>query len=106
MFELLIKLKRVTIFSSIDLKQGYYQVSVSKNDIFKTGFKIMKSTFVFNKMPFGLCNALATFQRIIDNMFKNVKDVLIYLDDILIYSKNNDDHYRTLIAVFEIFEKK
>ncbi|KAG0440160.1 Retrovirus-related Pol polyprotein from transposon 17.6, partial [Dictyocoela muelleri] len=105
MFELLSKLKRATIFSSIDLNQGYYQVSVSKNDICKTGFKIMKRTFVFNKMPFGLCNAPATFQRIMNNMLKNVKDVLIYLDDILIYSKNYDDHYKTLKEVFEIFGK-
>ncbi|KAG0419577.1 Retrovirus-related Pol polyprotein from transposon 17.6 [Dictyocoela roeselum] len=70
MFEILAKLKRFTIFSSIDLNQGYYQVKVAKGDIEKTGFKILNRTFVFQKMSFGLCNAPATFQRIMNEILK------------------------------------
>ncbi|KAG0420244.1 Transposon Tf2-9 polyprotein [Dictyocoela roeselum] len=105
MFELLSKLKGASLFSSIDLNQGYYQVSIAKEDIYKTGFRIMKRTFVFNKMPFGLCNAPATFQRTMNEMLKNINNTLIYLDDILIYSKNHSDHYKTLKSIFEIFER-
>ncbi|KAG0440413.1 Retrovirus-related Pol polyprotein from transposon opus [Dictyocoela muelleri] len=67
MFELLGKLKESKFFSSIDLNRGYYQIAIEDNDIEKTGFKIMNITFVFRRMPFGLCNApthLLHFKRL------------------------------------------
>ncbi|KAG0420770.1 Retrovirus-related Pol polyprotein from transposon 17.6 [Dictyocoela roeselum] len=103
MFELLSRLKGATIFSNVDLNQGYYQVIIAKKDVDKTGFKILNRTFVFNKMPFGLCNAPSTFQRIMKGMLKKVKNIIIYLDDILIFSDNYRTHYETLSEVFEIF---
>ncbi|KAG0440695.1 Retrovirus-related Pol polyprotein from transposon [Dictyocoela muelleri] len=104
MFELLGKLKSATIFSSLDLNQGYYQVSIAKDDIPKTGFQILNRTFVFHKMPFGLCNAPAKFQRIMNEMLKDVRNILIYLDDILVYSDNLDDNLNTLKEIFTMFE--
>ncbi|KAG0420417.1 Retrovirus-related Pol polyprotein from transposon 17.6 [Dictyocoela roeselum] len=56
-------------------------------------------------MPFGLCNAPATFQRIINDILRGIDGVLIYLDDILIHSKNISDHYQQLKKIFEIFER-
>ncbi|KAG0420267.1 Retrovirus-related Pol polyprotein from transposon [Dictyocoela roeselum] len=56
-------------------------------------------------MPFGLCNAPATFQRVMNEMFKNKNDVLIYLDDILIYSSSPEKHYESLKGVFEILNQ-
>ncbi|KAG0442015.1 Retrovirus-related Pol polyprotein from transposon [Dictyocoela muelleri] len=106
MFELLGKLKGASIFSSLDLNQGYYQVSIAKDDIPKTGFKILNRTFVFNKMPFGLCNAQATFQRIMNEMLKDVRNILIYLDDIVVYSDNLNNHLNNLKEIFTIFETK
>ncbi|KAG0432915.1 Retrovirus-related Pol polyprotein from transposon [Dictyocoela muelleri] len=105
MFELLGRLRGATIFSSIDLNQGYYQVDVAKEDICKTGFKILNRIFVFNKMPFGLCNAPATFQRVMNDLFKNIPDTLIYLDDILIFNSSIEKHYNSLQNVFRILKE-
>ncbi|KAG0436063.1 Retrovirus-related Pol polyprotein from transposon 17.6 [Dictyocoela muelleri] len=105
MFELISKLNGSKIFSLIDLKQGYYQINIAPDDIFKTGFKILNRKFVFNKMPFGLCNASSTFQSAMNSLFKDTCNVLVYLDDILIYSNNLESHYKTLSEVFDIINK-
>ncbi|KAG0440651.1 Retrovirus-related Pol polyprotein from transposon 17.6 [Dictyocoela muelleri] len=105
MFELLSKLNGSCIFSLIDLKQGYYQINMAQEDIFKTGFKILNRKFVFNKMPFGLCNAPSTFQSAMNSLFKNTSNVLVYQDDILIHSNNLESHYKTLSELFDIIDK-
>ncbi|KAG0418277.1 Retrovirus-related Pol polyprotein from transposon 17.6, partial [Dictyocoela roeselum] len=103
--ELLSKLKGSKIFSVIDLNQGYYQIKMAKKDKDKTGFKILNRKFVFNKMPFGLCNAPHTFQSGMNKMFHNTKNAMTYLDDILIYNNNIDDHFNTLTEVFKILNE-
>ncbi|KAG0435586.1 Retrovirus-related Pol polyprotein from transposon 17.6 [Dictyocoela muelleri] len=62
----------------------------------------MNKTYVFKKMPFGLCNAPSTFQRAINYIFRNCDNVLIYMDDILLYSKILDEHKELLEKVFRI----
>ncbi|KAG0438619.1 Retrovirus-related Pol polyprotein from transposon [Dictyocoela muelleri] len=56
-------------------------------------------------MLFGLCNAPATFQRIMNNLLKNIKNILIYLDDILIYCEDYKNHYHTLLQIFKTFNQ-
>ncbi|KAG0435340.1 Retrovirus-related Pol polyprotein from transposon 17.6 [Dictyocoela muelleri] len=102
--EVLAKLHGSVIYSSIDLNQGYYQIRVSEEDVFKTGLKILNRKFFVLKMPFGLSNAPATFQNAMNKMFKGMDNVILYLDDILIYSRNKSEHYQQLKKVFEILE--
>ncbi|KAG0442789.1 Retrovirus-related Pol polyprotein from transposon [Dictyocoela muelleri] len=83
--EILACLKGSKIFSQIDLNQGYYQIKMHPDDICKTGFKILRRTFVFNKMPFGLCNAPTTFQLAMDTILKGIMNIFVYLDDILVF---------------------
>lgn len=85
-YEILAKLKGAKFFTSIDRNQGYYQIPMANKDIPKIGFKIMNRKFVFLKMPFGLCNAPSTFQSAMNKIFFNVKNVIIYLDAILIFT--------------------
>ncbi|KAG0420372.1 Retrovirus-related Pol polyprotein from transposon 17.6 [Dictyocoela roeselum] len=67
------RLKGSRIYSTIDLNQGYYQIPIAKDDIEKTGFKILNRTFVFQRMPFGLCNAPSTFQKAMNTLFSDTK---------------------------------
>ncbi|KAG0441246.1 Retrovirus-related Pol polyprotein from transposon opus [Dictyocoela muelleri] len=90
--EILSCLKCAKYFSQIDLNQGYCQIHVNKDDIPKKGFIILNRTFVFNKMPFGPCNAPSTFQLAMNEILKNIKNVFIYMDDILLYSETYETH--------------
>ncbi|KAG0441354.1 Transposon Tf2-6 polyprotein [Dictyocoela muelleri] len=100
-YEILAKLKGATIFSTLDLNNGYYQIKIEENDVFKTGFILMNKTYVFKRMPFGLCNAPSTFQKAMNNIFNEMKGVLVYMDDILLFSNTISDHKVLLNSVFE-----
>jgi hypothetical protein len=84
--------------SMIDGFSGYNQIAVHKEDHEKTMFTTPWGTFIYGKMPFGLINAGATFQREMDIAFAGERDkfVVIYLDDITIFSKSDDDHLQHL----------
>lgn len=84
--------------SMIDGFSGYNQISVEKHDREKTTFTMPWGTFMYNKMPFGLMNAGATFQREMDIAFVGERDkfVVIYLDDITMFSKSDKDHLKHL----------
>ncbi|KAG0420322.1 Transposon Tf2-9 polyprotein, partial [Dictyocoela roeselum] len=99
-YEILAKLKGAAVFSTIDLNNGYYQISVNDEDVDKTGFSIMKRTYVFRRMPFGLCNAPATFQTAMNMIFNDTENVLVYMDDILVYTSTLDQHKWILKKVF------
>ena len=92
-----------TVFTSLDLKSGYHQVPMSPESKEKTAFTVPGfGQFEFNVMPFGLVNAPASFSFIMTALFSGMsyKYLLTYLDDLLIYSANFDDHLRHLDAVF------
>jgi IS1 family transposase len=92
-----------TIFSTIDLKSGYWQIPVAEEHIHKTAFRCHRGLFEFTKMPFGLANAPAIFQRVMDKVLASYigKFALVYLDDIVIYSRNKDEHLDHIQAVFD-----
>ena len=90
------------VMSFLDGFSGYNQVAVHPDDQEKTAFTTPWGTFMYAKMPFGLMNAWATFQRAMDLAFVGLKDkfVLIYLDDLTVYSHNHHDHLQHLRKVF------
>lgn len=91
-------------FSKLDLRSGYWQVELKEEDKPKTAFQVgTLGFFEFNRMPFGLCNAPATFQRLMERCMghMNLRDCLIYLDDIVIFSSNFEEHLEKLEAVFQ-----
>ena len=92
-----------TWFSTMDLRSGYHQVALDERDKDKTTFVTRKGTFAFNVMPFGLCNAPATFQRLMDCTMRglNYEICLIYLDDIIVFSTDLPTHLQRLELVFE-----
>ena len=92
------------IFSSLDLHSGYHQVAIDERDYDKTAFVTPYGQYAWRVMPFGLTNAPATFQRLMNDIFHKVlnKTVVVYLDDILVFSKTKEDHMRDLAEVLEI----
>ena len=102
--EALDSLKGATLFSSIDLAQGYHQVAIDEADIPKTAFRAgTGGLFEYLRMPFGLSNAPATFQRLMEAVMGdlNFSALLLYLDDILVFSKTYEEHLERLEVVFQ-----
>lgn len=91
-------------FSTLDLASGYWQVALKEKDKKKSAFITKFGLYEFNVMPFGLCNAPATFQRLMDKVMSRFigKFVVVYLDDLTIYSKTFDDHVKHLQTIFNI----
>ena len=89
-------------FTTLDLLSSYWQVEVAEKDREKTAFITQEGLFEFTKMPFGLCNAPATFQRLMDLILAGLqwKNCLVYLDDILIIGKTFKEHNDNLGLVF------
>ena len=100
--DLLDQLRGVQLFSAIDLMQGYYQIRIKPEDCEKTAFRNPHGLYEFKVQPFGLANAPAVFQTLMNKIFSQQigKSVLVYLDDILVYSKTPEDHLKHLREVF------
>ncbi|GBG61002.1 hypothetical protein CBR_g18598 [Chara braunii] len=101
--DLLERLGGAKFFSKLDLKSGYHQLEIRQEDRYKTAFKTRYGHFEWLVMPFGLTNAPATFQAAMTTEFRHMLDrfVLIYLDDILVYSRSLDEHVEHLRTVLE-----
>ncbi|GBG62610.1 hypothetical protein CBR_g31246 [Chara braunii] len=105
--DLLERLGGAKYFSKLDLKSGYHQISIQPNDRYKTAFKTRYGHFEWVVMPFGLTNAPATFQAAMTNEFRAMLDrfVLVYLDDILVYSQSLEDNLGHLRRVLETLRR-
>lgn len=101
--ELLDKLGRCVYFSTVDLASGFHQIEMNPKDIPKTAFSVEGGHYEFIRMPFGLKNAPSTFQRVMDNILRELigKICLVYLDDIIIFGTSLQEHISNLELVFE-----
>ena len=102
------QLSGATYFSKIDLRSEYHQLSVRDVNISKTVFQTRYGHYEFVVMPFGLTNALTTFMDLMNRVFKPYLDdfVVVFIDDILVYSKNERDHTRHLHIMLQTLRKK
>ena len=91
------------IFLKIDLRSGYRQVRIKDEDIFKTTFRTRYGHYEFVVMPFGLTNAPAVFMCLMNNVLHKYLDkfVVVFIDDILIYSKSKEEHKEHLKIVLQ-----
>lgn len=96
-----------TYFTTLDLASGYYQVPMAKDSQHLTGFVTPDGHYEFKRMPFGLANAPAVFQRMINKILgnKRFEYALAYLDDVLIPSKNADEMFQRLEDVLKLFRQ-
>ena len=94
-------------FSAIDLASAYNQVEVHPSDYHKTAFTTLMGLYEYNWMPVGLCNAPGTFQRLMQTIFHEelLQILLVYLDDIIVYSDTIADHLKRLEQVFQKKER-
>ncbi|XP_070679257.1 uncharacterized protein [Malus domestica] len=97
------QLRGACVFSKIDLRSGYYQLKISSEDVPKTAFKSRYGHYEFLMMPFGLTNAPAAFMDLMNRVFQPFIDkfVIVFIDDILVYSKCKAEHVRHLILVLK-----
>ena len=97
-----------TVFTTLDLTSGYYQVEVAEEDRDKTAFVTGRGHHLrFVTMPFGLCNAPSTFQKLMERVLDGLqwRTVVIYLDDVIVFSKSIEDHMQHLEEVLRRFEQ-
>ena len=90
-------------FSTLDLKSGYHQIGMADEDREKTAFSCGGGLWQWRVMPFGLCNAPATFERLMERVLAGLhwKTLLVYLDDVIVFGKTFDEELQRLREVFQ-----
>ncbi|GKE12790.1 putative reverse transcriptase domain-containing protein, partial [Tanacetum coccineum] len=102
------QLQGSSVYSKIDLRSGYHQLRVREEDISKTAFRTRYGHYEFQVMPFDLTNAPAVFMDLMNRVCKPFLDkfVIVFIDDILIYSKNKKEHEEPLKAILKLLKKE
>nr|GFC63995.1 putative reverse transcriptase domain-containing protein [Tanacetum cinerariifolium] len=97
-----------SVYSKIDLRSGYHQLRVRDEDIPKTAFRTRYGHYEFQVMPFGLTNAPAVIMDLMNRVCKPYLDkfVIVFIDDILIYLKDEEEHEEHLNAILELLRKR
>ena len=103
--EVLASLNGATVFSSLDLLSGYWQVPLDEASKPLTAFSTHREHLQFEVLPFGLCNAPLTFVRLMKEVLEGIPNILCYIDDILVFSRDVDSHLHTLELVLERLKK-
>ena len=99
--EMLDKLGRSTIFTTLDLQSGYWQIEVEEEDKPKTAFSTGNDLWEFNVLPFGLTGAPATFQRCMNFILMDTTHAMVYIDDIIVFSETFEEHLEDLREVLD-----
>ena len=105
--DLFYQLQGARVLSKIDLRSGYHQLKIRSEDVPKTAFKTRYGHYEFLVMPFRLTNAPAVFMDLMNRIFQPYLDqfVIVFIDDILIYSGSKDDHEEHLRVVLQILRE-
>ena len=104
--DLMAKIGDCSIFTTLDLHSGYHQIPLAEDSEELTAFSTPFGHYHYKVMPFGLCNAPATFSRYMNRLFGDMPHVFVYLDDILIASKDRQTHLQDLDRVLSVLQKE